>query len=57
MTLIKPTDTWGLWAFLFTWAAISIHLEQRYKWASAVSGCILALGGGLLFANLGVVPT
>lgn len=57
MTLIKPDDTWALWAFLFAWAAISIHLEQRYRWASAVSGCILALGGGLLFANLGVVPT
>ncbi|MDP1832329.1 MAG: DUF819 family protein [Geothrix sp.] len=57
MTLIQPEDTWSLWAFLFAWAAVSIHLEQRYKWASAVSGCILALGGGLLFANLGVVPT
>ncbi|WP_243324623.1 DUF819 family protein [Geothrix sp. SG200] len=56
MTLIKPDDTWALWAFLFAWAAVSIHLEQRYRWASAVSGCILALGGGLLFANLGVVP-
>jgi len=57
MTLIKPEDTWALWAFLFAWAAVSIHLEQRYRWASAVSGCILALGGGLLFANLGLVPT
>ncbi|HCZ32718.1 MAG TPA: hypothetical protein DHV93_04220 [Holophagaceae bacterium] len=57
MTLIKPDDTWALWAFLFAWAAVSIHLEQRYRWASAVSGCILALGGGLLFANVGLVPT
>lgn len=57
MTLIKPEDTWSLWAFLFAWAAVSIHLEQRYRWASAVSGCILALGGGLLFANMKVVPT
>lgn len=57
MSLLKPDDTWALWAFLFAWAAVSIHLEQRYRWASAVSGCILALGGGLLFANLGLVPT
>lgn len=57
MSLIQPDDTWALWAFLFAWAAVSIHLEQRYRWASAVSGCILALGGGLLFANVGLVPT
>ncbi len=57
MTFIQPDDTWSLWTFLFAWAAVSIHLEQRYRWASAVSGCILALGGGLLFANLKVVPS
>ncbi|MCK6546940.1 DUF819 family protein [Myxococcota bacterium] len=56
-TLIGADDAWGLVAVLVGWAALSIHLEQRYKWAASVSGCVLALGGGLFFANVGLVPT
>ncbi|QSQ08000.1 hypothetical protein H0A61_00319 [Koleobacter methoxysyntrophicus] len=33
MSLIKPDDTWILWMFLIGWAAVSIYLEQNYKWA------------------------
>ncbi|MDQ0177779.1 DUF819 family protein [Bacillus chungangensis] len=56
-TLIKPDDTWLLWAFLTGWAAISIYLEQKYKWAAKVSGAIIALVGAMLLSNLYIIPT
>lgn len=57
MTFIKPDDTWALWAILVGWAAVSIYLEQTYKWASKVSGAIIALLGALVLANLKIIPT
>ncbi|WP_062352941.1 DUF819 domain-containing protein [Bacillus kwashiorkori] len=57
MTLIKPEDTWLLWAFLAGWAAISIYLEQRFKWAAKISGAVIALLGALILANLNIIPT
>lgn len=56
MSLIKPEDTWSLMLFLVGWAALSIWLEQRYKWASTVSGAIIALIGAIGLANLKVIP-
>jgi len=56
-TLISANDTWLLWGFLAGWAAVSIYLEQKYKWASKVSGAIIALLGALILANLKVIPT
>ncbi|MGM9919741.1 MAG: DUF819 domain-containing protein [Bhargavaea sp.] len=56
-TLIKPEDTWLLWAFLAGWAAVSIYLEQKYKWASKVTGAIIALAGALILSNLNIIPT
>jgi uncharacterized membrane protein len=53
---IKPDDTLALWTFLVFWAAASIWLEQRYKWAATLTGCMIALLGAMLLANLGVVP-
>jgi uncharacterized membrane protein len=57
MSFIKPDDTWALWAILVGWAAVSIYLEQTYKWASKVSGAIIALLGALILANLKIIPT
>lgn len=56
-TLIKPEDTWLLWAFLAGWAAVSIYLEQKYIWASKVTGAIIALAGALILSNLNIIPT
>lgn len=56
-TLIQPDDTWLLWGFLAGWAAISIYLEQKYKWASRISGAIIALVGAMLLANFNIIPT
>lgn len=56
-TLIQPDDTWLLWGFLAGWAAVSIYLEQKYKWASRISGAIIALVGAMLLANFNIIPT
>ncbi|WP_062515630.1 DUF819 domain-containing protein [Halobacillus sp. KGW1] len=56
-TLIQADDTWLLWAFLAGWAAVSIYLEQKYKWAAKMTGAIIALVGALILANIKVIPT
>ncbi|MGF7533671.1 DUF819 family protein [Bacillus mexicanus] len=55
-SLISSDDVWGLWGFIAVWAAVSIGLEQRFKWASAVSGAVIALAGAMVFTNIGVLP-
>ena len=56
-TLISADNTWALWAIIIGWAAVSIWLEQKYKWASKVTGAIIALLGAIIFANLKIIPT
>ncbi|MFD1850762.1 DUF819 domain-containing protein [Oceanobacillus bengalensis] len=56
-SIIQPDDTWILWAILAGWAAVSIYLEQKYSWASKISGAIIALIGAMILANLNVIPT
>ena len=41
--LIAADDTLMLWGILIIVASISIILEQRFKWASRISGAIIAL--------------
>ncbi len=55
--IISADNTWALWAFLIGDAALSIWLEQKYKWASKVTGCVLALIGMMALSNLGIIPT
>lgn len=55
-TLLAPTDSFGLWAFLAVGAAVAVGLEQRYRWAAAVTGVLLALFWGMLGVNLRIVP-
>ncbi len=56
-SFISPDDTWVLWMFITGWAAVSIYLEQRFSWASKISGAIIALIGAVVLANLNVIPT
>jgi len=56
-SLISADNTWALWAIMLGVAAISVTLEQKYNWASKISGCILCVAGMLILANVGVVPT
>lgn len=55
-SFIHPENYWVLWAILIGWAAVSIVLEQRFSWASKVSGAIIALVGAMVLSNTGVIP-
>lgn len=56
-TLISSENTWILWTFLIVWSTVSIVLEQKYKWASKITGAVIALLGAMIFANLKIIPT
>ena len=56
-TLINADNTWALWTILVGIAAISIYLEQTYKWASKVTGAIIGLIIAMVLANFKVIPT
>lgn len=55
-SLIHPENYWVLWAILIGWAAIAIILEQKFSWASKLSGAIIALIGAMILSNTGVIP-
>lgn len=56
-SLIHSDNTWALWAILVGVAALSIWLEQRFRWAAKVTGCVIALIAMMLLSNFGVIPT
>lgn len=56
-TLFTADQTWPLLALMCIWVAFSIWLEQKYKWASKLSGAIIALIGALLMVNFNIIPT
>lgn len=56
-TLISADDTLTLWGIIVVWASVSIYLEQRYSWASKISGAIIALIGAIILSNTGIIPT
>ena len=56
-SLIAPDDTWTLLALLCGAVAFSIYLEQKYDWASKISGAIIALLIALAASNLSIIPT
>ena len=56
-SLIAADDTWGLLAVMAIGVFFAIWLEQKYSWASKVSGCIIALITAMALANLGIIPT
>lgn len=54
--LIGAENTWVLWAICALGAAIAIYLEQKYQWASKVTGAIIALVLAILLSNFGIIP-
>lgn len=56
-TLISADNTWALMAITCGWVAVSIWMEQRFTWASKVSGAIIALIGALVLTNFNIIPT
>ena len=55
-TLIAASDTWGLLAVMCLGVFLAIWLEQKYKWASRISGAIIALILAMILANVGIIP-
>lgn len=56
-TLVSPNDTVTLWAIMLAGVALSIYLEQSYRWAAKLSGPVLALLMAILLSNLRVLPS
>lgn len=56
-SFISPENTWALWSVLACSAALAIFLEQKYKWANKVTGCILALTITMILSNVNLIPT
>lgn len=55
-SLIAASDTWALLFVLLVSTAAAIYLEQKYTWASKVSGAIIALIIALVLSNVGIIP-
>ncbi len=55
-TLIAADNHWALLAVLFAATAIAVWLEQKYKWASKISGAIITLVIALVLVNAHVIP-
>lgn len=47
----------GYYGIIIVWATVSIFLEQKYQWASTISGAIIALVGAMLLSNFKIIPT
>ena len=56
-SLIAADDTWALLVLMVASVALAIWLEQKYVWASKISGAIIALLIALAAANLAIIPT
>ncbi|MBI5540245.1 MAG: DUF819 family protein [Bacteroidia bacterium] len=56
-TFISADNTLALWTIITAIAATSIILEQKYKWASKITGCVLAMVIAALFSNFKIIPT
>lgn len=54
--LISENQTILLWAVVLGVVAVSIVLEQRFKWAAAVGSVVLCIFIGLALSNLGIIP-
>ena len=55
-TLIAADNHYALLAILFASTFLAIWLEQKYKWASKISGAIITLVVAIALVNLHVIP-
>ena len=56
-TLIAADNHWALLAILFASTFLAIFLEQKYQWASKISGAIITLVIAIALVNPGVIPS
>jgi uncharacterized membrane protein len=55
-SLVSPDDHWIIWAFLVGMAALSLYLEQKYKFVKKITGAFVAISGGMIVSNTGILP-
>jgi uncharacterized membrane protein len=55
-SLISPENVWTLWTLIVVGVAVSIYLEQQYRWAARLSGPVLTLIIAMILSNLGIMP-
>ena len=55
--LIAPDNHWALLAILFASTFLAVFLEQKYQWASKMSGAIITLVIAVALVNLRVIPS
>lgn len=55
-SLLQPDDTATLWAIIACGAALSIWLEQTYKWAARLSAAVIALLIAMILSNTRIMP-
>ncbi len=56
-TLIAADNHWALLTVLFASTFLAVFLEQKYKWASKVSGAVITLAIAIALVNLHVIPS
>lgn len=54
--LVGADNTWMLWTICIIGAAVAIYLEQKYEWATKVTGAIIALALAIILSNFGIIP-
>lgn len=54
--LVASDDVWTLGAITLTGVALSIYLEQTYRWAAKLSGPVLCLLAAMAMTNLKIMP-
>jgi len=55
-SLIHPNDSWTIWTIVLCSVALSIYLEQHYKWASKMTGPVIAIAIAILLSNTRILP-
>ncbi len=56
LALVSSDNVFVMLAIITTLAAISIILEQKFEWASKVTGAVIALIFAMILSNLGIIP-
>ena len=53
---IQAGDTLYLWMVVVLVTAIAITIEQKWKWGARISSCVMCIAGGMILANLKIIP-
>jgi len=55
-SLIHPDDAWLLWGIMLACVAVSIYLEQHFRWAAKITGPVIVLIAAIALSNLKIFP-